>query len=515
MLASAVLVGLSLVGLASAAETWGGVYKLYTCNAPGRVSSTSSTAPWTARLDGLHTYFYDDCRFGGSFGIGLNLPTMRRESSAMLALERPAAGPKAAIGIVRYKTWITAELWGSGSPAFVDQGGAFGPPGGSNPDASPWLSAPLSLSNAGIYIRLKCSGGAPSDCTLGSAKPLQVRGVEADLYEDVPPLVEFESGTLLDGTSTDPHRTLSYSATDQESGVARIELLIGDRVVGTHDLDASGETCPHTDLSACPSRYAGDFVVGSAAIPPGDHSVSLRVSDAAGNRRVVTSPTRVRSGSTSSPASTPSASTGALPQLIASFKNSLSKYTTSFGKAARVRGRLVDAGGNALARARIRIREKPDRGGTGARKRFVITDPEGKFSYIASGRQSSRALQLDYLGIPGSERPVATKRLHLSVRTASSFSVSLRGVRVQYWGRVLARPIPKGGKRVYVQGRATGGRWKRFAMRATDSSGRFSGRYRLRVYRPGVRLQFRLELPRQPGYAFGPRTGWVRTRVVR
>lgn len=173
-----------------------GIYKLYSCNVPGRATPVPSTAPWRPVLDGLHTVYFDDCQSGGRFGIGLNIKYMRPFSSASLALVRPDAGPKSAIGIVGYRTWVTAELSGSGAPAFIDDGAAFSPPGGTTPDNAPWISPTFPPTNPDVYIKLHCTAG---DYSFDSAKPLQARGIEADLYEDVPPSGDIEGGTLLGG----------------------------------------------------------------------------------------------------------------------------------------------------------------------------------------------------------------------------------------------------------------------------------------------------------------------------
>lgn len=481
-----------------------GTYKLYSCNVPGRTNPVPSAAPWRADLDGVNTSVFDDCASGGSFGIQLNpgRQFMYRVTSASLSLDRPSAGPKSAIGIVQYRTWISAELAGSGAPAFISDGGAFGPPGGVTPDSFPWISPLHPQNNPGVRIVLYCSGGAPADCYFNSTKPLQVRGVEVDLYEDIPPSGEFEGGSFIDG-GVQNGRTISYSATDQESGVARIEALLGDTVIANDDLDTNRLLCPHTELTVCPARHAGDLTVDLSHVVPGKYTVTLRITDAAGNRRLVTSGQTVSIGS-SLPAPT--------AQLTANFANLRSTYTTSFGRSVRVRGRLTDASGHAIANGRIEIVERPNRGSRSERS-HTITDTNGAFSYVVSGDGPSRDIIFRF-GDQSSVGKIALQ-LRLRVRAASTFRVSLRGAIVHYAGRVLTRPIPKGGKQVFIQGRRAGGAWQRFANHRTDRTGRFAGRYRLRVRHPGVKLQFRVEIPPQVDYPFARRFGKIWTRIVR
>jgi hypothetical protein len=494
----------SISFIPSAADA--GTYKLYSCNVPGKDIPVPSTAPWTAKLDGLNTLYFDDCAAGGSFGIGLNVKFMHAFSSASLALIRPADGPKSVIGIVRYRTWLTAELAGAGAPAFIDEGGAFSPPGGTTSDGAPWVSPPYSQTNPAIYVRLRCSSG---DCSFESARPLQARGIEVDLYEDIPPSGEIEGGTIFDSVRRNDQRTLSFSAVDQESGITRVDALLGDTIVATHDLSNNNILCAHIDLNACPSRYAADFVINLSGLSPGDYPVTLRITDAAGNRRIIESQRHVSIGNTV-------AAPGGKAQLSVRLADARSSsYATNFGRSVRLRGRLADPSGKPLGNTRIMITERPLTLVSHTKEVYATTDSDGRFSYAISGRGPSRAIEVKYFARVGDARPSAYRRLHLQVRAASTLKLSLRGVTVRYSGRVLSRPFPRNGKQVFIQGRALGGVWQRFAFRRTDRNGRFSGRYRLRVRRPGVRLQFRVEVPKEPGYPFAARVGKTLTRVVR
>lgn len=488
----------------TAPHAWAATYKLYSCNVPGRHTPVPSTAPWKANLDGVNTFYFDDCRSGGSFGIGLNVQAMRPYSSASLALVRPDAGAKSVIGIVRYRTWITAELAGSGAPAFIDDGGSFSPPGGTTPDNAPWISPLFPLTNPAIYVRLRCTVG---DCSFSSRTPLQARGIEVDLYEDVPPSGEIEGGTLLLAGTRSGRSTLSFSATDQESGVARVEALLGDTVVAGEDLERNAALCPHTDWNACPARYSADFVIDSSILSPGQYPLALRITDAAGNRRLVTAGAPISVGKEEASITK--------TWLTASFGRRRTSYTTNYRHPVLLRGRLADSSDNPIAHARIAITERPSITGRGTGEAYAVTGPDGRFSHVVSGNGPSRSIDLRYFARAGDTIPSASRRLKIRVRAASTFKLSLHGVIVRYAGRVLTRPLPRGGKKVFIQGRAPGDAWRRFAVRRTNKAGRYAGRYRLRVRRPGVKLQFRVELPRQSGYLFAPQTGPVVTRVVR
>ncbi len=505
------LAALIIVAASCPQPARGGTYKMYSCNVPGHVAQMPSTAPWHANLDGLNTRFFDTCAVGGSFGIGVDPARrfMRRGSSASLALERPPTGPRSAIGIIRYRTWLTAELGGVGAPAFISDGGAFSPPGGTTPDEAPWVSPPLHVANPAIYVQLYCSTGAVDACQFDSATPLSARGIEVDLYEQINPTGALAGGTLLTGAMQRGRRSVLFSASDAESGIARIEFLLGDAVVASENLEATS-ACPQTDLNACPVRRAGELSVDTADLSPGEYTGTLRITDAAGNRRVIKHEGSIRIAGTATP--TDASDVPTTSRLTAAFAaTSRSTHTTAFGRAARIIGRLTDAGGRPHAGKVVSIMERSAIGPNGG-VRSVTTGADGRFSYWAAAGNPSRRITMRYAA---PDSATVTRTLRLRVRAAAKLRVSLRGILVRYSGRVVSAPIPRRGKRVFIQGRARGGAWQRFAVRRTNRRGEFAGRYRLRVRRPGVRLQFRVEVPREAGYPYSVYTGRAVTRTVR
>ena len=264
-----------------------GAYKMYTCNVPGKPVSNPTVGPWKWELDGLNTYHFDRCATNGTFGIGLNVREMRGNATARLALRRPTSGPFSRIGIVRYRTWLIAELSGTGAPAFISHGGAFSPPGGANPDAAPWVSPIYDQANGSAIVQLLCAVG---NCLFASSTPLQARGIEVDLYEEAPPAASIDGGSLLAGGAQGETRSLGYAASDQESGVARVDVILGDTVVAIDDASSDPQSCPRTGFNACRGTRAGELAVNTRRVPNGMHPLRLRVTDAAGNKRIVQGP---------------------------------------------------------------------------------------------------------------------------------------------------------------------------------------------------------------------------------
>jgi hypothetical protein len=250
-----------------------------------------------------------------------------------------------------------------------------------------WTSAVFPQSNKAVYVQLYCSTGAPSDCYFESAVPLRVDGVEADLYEDVVPTGTIDGGSLLDAGIQSGQGTIDFTAIDQESGVARVEVLLGETVVATDDLTRNSRLCPHTDLSACVQRYADHLSIDTARVASGDYVVSLRITDAAGNQRLVAGPRPV---SVANRALSHGPATAV--RLKAFFANSRSTYTTSFRRSTRVRGRLLDTTGRGIGGARLEIVEQPEAAAAKEMLSYTTTRSDGTFSFVASGEKPSRTI---------------------------------------------------------------------------------------------------------------------------
>jgi hypothetical protein len=142
---------------------------------------------------------------------------------------------------------------------------------------------------------------------------------------------------------------------------------------------------------------------------------------------------------------------------------------------------------------------------------FVVSDPAGKFSYIARA-SSNRQLSFVY---PGAALIRPTQNvLRLSVPASSSISANRRRVRngrsVLFRGGIRTRPVPAIGKLVEMQAFFRG-RWRTFSTLRTDRRGRWRFRYRFGATRGTVRYRFRVVMPSEGGYPFG--TG--RSRVVK
>jgi hypothetical protein len=179
----------------------------------------------------------------------------------------------------------------------------------------------------------------------------------------------------------------------------------------------------------------------------------------------------------------------------------------------RVQGRLTQPAGGGLDRARIDVFERSASAGSPERAAGrTRTRADGTFSYLLANRRSSRLIRLVYRDAGGRS---VSRTLHLQVRAAAVLRASLHDTLVRFGGRVLSGPLPRTGKRVLLQGKAPGYTWATFAVTRTNHVGRFSGRYRLPVRRPGVKLQIRVVVPTERSYPYASYSGRPITLHVR
>lgn len=487
----------------------GGTYVIRNCNVPGEGGRAIGPWHWDPSTAG-GTFGHDECASGGGFGI--NAGTMPWGYSTGVTLETPPA-----IAIRRVRLWLVVRLRSTGSSLFsnVVSGNAsvanpvdlFGSPGGSTL-AAPYTS-PLLASDTHIYLVLiGCAGGTGEPCTAVDSDVLDIKGVETTLEENAPPGGSFEATELFNDGPQSGIRQVGYAVGDQESGVARVSVIVGTTVVGTADF--AGD-CPYASLLACPQSRGGSIAVDTRKVADGIYPVSLRVTDAAGNvsSTQAAKAINVVNGAASTAGSSPSTGAASSKMTAAFAANRRSKLTVGYGRTVVVRGRVRNADGTPLSGALVEVEEQTGSSGSSGAGTTVKTAPDGLFVYRARPGPS-RTLTFTYRG-----GPVLVNRLTLRVKASASLHVRLNGITVRYSGRVRSKPLPRRGKRVEIQGRAPGGGWKTFAARRTTRDGVFAGTYRLRVHRPGVHLQFRVRLPSERGYPFVGHTGAPVTRRVR
>jgi hypothetical protein len=191
--------------------------------------------------------------------------------------------------------------------------------------------------------------------------------------------------------------------------------------------------------------------------------------------------------------------------------------TVGFGRHVTVRGRLLNAFGQAVGGARVQLLTRDLRAGAPVVPRqSTVTKSTGDFAFRVAA-SASRLLQIGWLEYQNDIRFAAIGYLTLRARAASSLKVSTRhprlGRRLTLRGRVHG--VGRGGVTVVLQGRPKGTkRYQTFAAATASRHGLFSAHYRFRdAHSRGHRFQFRARI--RPAASFPYEAGHSSTVTVR
>ena len=173
------------------------------------------------------------------------------------------------------------------------------------------------------------------------------------------------------------------------------------------------------------------------------------------------------------------------------------------GREVQIAGRLTNRDGQGIPGAEVQVLAVS---GDGPEQLVgvVTTDQSGAYNYTAAG-STSRTLRFAYAG-SALTLPVQST-VGITVPAVSTLRVSrrsaLNGQRVMFSGRVRSLPIPTGGKLIQMEVFLSGS-WQTFRTARTDQTGRWAMPYRFARTRGLHRYRFRVLLPREAGYPFGP-----------
>jgi hypothetical protein len=475
------LVGTLAMLLSSGAAT-AGTYTMNQCQAAGSRAVSINWGGWGNLYGGTA---YNACgSAGGSFGLGGSL-TMDYNTVGGLQVNVPDSRPHVAITHVEADVTTAQERTdpvyccnhqysffrlSAGGQVLFDQ------------EMTGWTQTigrdvPSTRDfQAGIY----CSFGAGAQsCQWTSDPVIALRRVTFTLEESSPPTAQITGGTLLSGGSATGTQTVSYTATDQDSGVLRVSVLIGDTTVGT---DQYGESCANDDWNACPVRQdPADMSIDTNQVADGTYPLRLLVTDAAGNTATVDTG---RTVTVSNPrANGPGAvrKTSSVQLLVGQGQSRALR--TSYGRKLVIAGQATDADGRPLADAVVNVASQIAQAGqdfTGIGQ--TQTDASGAFAFsVPPG--PNRTLRFSYTSpIVAGQQARGQTDVVLQVRAAARLTVSDRkvagGRRVTFRGRLAGGPVPASGVPIGFRGQV-GKHTRKFGDTQTDDRGRFRLTYKM------------------------------------
>ena len=139
-----------------------------------------------------------------------------------------------------------------------------------------------------LQAAIYCSyANGPNNCNWETDPVISIDHLILTLQEDAPPTAQATGGMLLSGGTTSGTQTLSYTATDGDSGVQQVAVQLGSTTVGSDDYS---DRCAFDDWNACPLRQdRADMSIDTARVSDGTYPLAFVVKDAAGNTATVDS----------------------------------------------------------------------------------------------------------------------------------------------------------------------------------------------------------------------------------
>src|SRR5919197_1198307 len=528
----ALLLATAVAVLSLAPTARAGTYPMLQCRA---TAGREVSAGWTTYGPAIS---FDACGADDAFGVWL--PEMPWGSVGGLTIGVPTALPHIAIARVDATMSVARERdqyaflrWFAGGSILVDR------------EMTGWAetlsrTAPDDARDFGMDVY--CSFGVgPVNCHFDDLhRAVVISALTFTLAEYDEPTAQATGGSLLSGGARTGTESLTWTASDADSGVRSAVIKLGQRAVGTYDFSPG---CAYTDWNACPLSQSRTLDVDTTKVPDDTYPMRIEVADAAGNVRTVETghtvvvanhppapPTAGGAGAGQATAggggSAPSTAavegsattdrghhngSGAASSAVftAELANHRQAMLVPYRRSAvTISGRLTQRDGTPIAGARLDVGSQTAVSGLpGPDTGSVSTDRDGRWS-VTTARGPSREVTVAWRAFDRDRSYTETNRLSLLVRAGAALAAHPRrianGGRLTLSGRLLGTPYPDGGVLVTLQGRPRhGGRWRTFGVTRTKPDGRFRYRYRFSRVAGGARMfLFRARVNRQDGYPY-------------
>lgn len=385
-----------------------------------------------------------------------------------------------------------------------------------------------------LLLRVGCYRRNTAPCEVGPGGRIYnvFYGARITVSDPTPPAsFAVEASGLMAGGPRDGSDPVTVSAADN-AGIEKLEVFdltnpAAPQVVASENYDVGptyeageqrtdkGATCSYRLAKPCPDL--GAETIRPSSLQVGNRNLLVRVTDAGGNY-VDRGPFPVNVVTPSDRGAANGTGVREPARVLLRFANTNRKrQTVRFNRKIGVRGRLINADGNPISGAELRLLTRDLRQGAGAIDRKGIrTRSDGSFRVTVHAK-ASRQLQLAWRARANDVRFAANGYLTLKARAAGTLRVRPRAVRVGRSVRLTGRlkGVRRAGVPVVLQGKLRGARrFSTFADTTSTRRGTFRGRYTfLSAGSSGRRFVFRARIRRAPGFPY--ETGVSRTVGVR
>jgi hypothetical protein len=382
-----------------------------------------------------------------------------------------------------------------------------------------------------LLIRVGCYGGTACQVGAGGRVLHVLYGAQVTVNDfTVPSSMSVEAAGLLSGGRRDGSDPVTVSAGDN-AGISRVELVdvtnpAAPRVVGAENYNVGvayeageqktdrGAYCAFRLVKPCPDLSRE--TVRPSSLTVGRRSLIVRVADPGGNV-LERGPYTVDVVTPSDRGDANGSNAKEPGRVILRFSASKKKRrTVRYYKKAGIRGRLLNADGQPIGGATLRLLTRDLRQGAQPVDRKAIkTRSDGSFRVTVRAK-ASRQLHIAWRARTNDVRFAANGYLTLRARAAGSLRAPKAvavGRRFTLRGRL--KGVRRGGVPIVLQGKPRGSRkWLTFADTTTSKRGRFRAGYRFQTGGArGRTYLFRARIRRAPGFPY--ETGATRSIRVR
>lgn len=356
------------------------------------------------------------------------------------------------------------------------------------------------LDSTGIILHVDCN---PGDCPAGDPSNVTVNRFDVDLRDlSDPVIVGTPSGDLLDPAQPVAGvRAVSFSATDQGSGVYGARIEVDGQTVVSDIVDGNNGRCakPFTAVVPCRTNASGTLSVNTAALPDGVHSMRLVVTDATETNSVSYGPVQVRTANQAAVCD-PALTVKTTP-VIARWKGTKSSAVTRRSGRGTVVGKVAHTSGGLQVDLLARERRS---GAVSTILASTTTASNGSFT-LAVPPGPSRRVRAAIHRQPTDPVFACSRGLNLRVPARATLHASPHslapGGRIRLSGRLAGGRIPSRGKLIDLQAREQGN-WHTFASVRTKRSGSFSTHYRFHSSAPRKTYPMRVRVRPESSYPY-------------
>jgi hypothetical protein len=553
-IASATLACVCLLAMSSSA--WAASYHAFLCRVPyGPGAGEAAPADdVTYATSGTYVFAGDSCASGGALYASMDGEVSHPYGAAGRdTFTAPAGLTIAGFTVWRYEADTAVQPYGapvsnlSYSPGPASVQGLCAQSLGCSSRGTP--SEPLSSANAvsvnglsgvtQIQWSAACGGGEGGECPAAGPGTLSsqynVYAADIDLVDDTPPSVSNVGGPLVAGGTLSGSQTISFNASDGQSGVYSGTLLVDGRSIVSQILDSNGGACQSLGTSdgqrsfehaqPCAPSVSAGLTLNTNQFPAGQHSLELIVEDAAGNQTIAYDGTittsgpplvNVNGGSINGGKGTPNGEPCAGAELTLRVNGQAKPPVVSYGERVTVSG-VLHCGTIAIRGARVAIGTLGGPQGA-AVDTSVQTGLDGSFSYrVPAG--PNRLLRFSYTAYSNDPGPAVTATVTVAVRPRIRLRIkpdsTSNGDKIHWSGRITGGPYPK---HVTLDVEVREGRhWKLFGEALAGRHGRFHYTYRFHATTEPTIYVFRVALPASGsgGYPYTPgASNTVKVRVT-